>query len=74
MNSKNEPTVTARGGVSLGCRFTPTGGPVHVPREHDARTAVRFAHPDGSIVVVAHQLAEPPGDDAEGLGLAAVGG
>lgn len=57
--------------------FTPTSDPVPVPRPHDAPTAIKYAHPDGSTVVLAQQPADPRGsaDHRQGhWGLAAVGG
>lgn len=55
-------TLTAAG-------FAPTSEPAQVAR-HDPATAVRYAHPDGSTVVLARQLA----DTAMPFELAAVGG
>jgi hypothetical protein len=39
--------------------FSPTSSSVHALRLHDGRTAVKYAHPDGSTVVLA--LADPHG-------------
>jgi hypothetical protein len=41
--------------------YSPTSSSAHTLRLHDGRTAVKYAHPDGSIVVLAHPLVDPHG-------------
>ncbi len=57
--------------------FTPTSGAVHPPSPQDLPTAIRYAHPDGSTVVLAPRLAdqrESTDPRLEHLAQAAVGG